>query len=148
MEVIILAIITMIISAFSKKKNAADGNGKSKPFMAKPLDQQSNKRMEDYAKEVFGDVQKQFSGRSQHPQAKPETNNRVKHVQDSDMSTRKQVNEIQQATSRPGRLSVHQPVGARKPKPIDKKSLVPSTKNELVQAIIFSEILAPPKSKR
>jgi hypothetical protein len=147
-EVIILAIITMIISAFSKKKNAGDGDGKSKPFMAKPLDQQSKKRMEDYAKEVFGDVQKQFSGRMQEPQAKPETNNRVKHVQDSDTSTRKQVNEIQQATSRPGRLSVHQPVGERKQKPIEKKSLVPSTKNELVQAIIFSEILAPPKSKR
>lgn len=54
MEVIILAIITMIISAFSKRKSAGDTDGKSKPFMSKPLDQQSMKKIEDYAKEVYG----------------------------------------------------------------------------------------------
>jgi len=147
-EVIILAIITMIISAFSKKKNAGDGDGKSKPFMAKPLDPQSIKKMEDYAKEVFGDVQKQFSERQPRTQMKPVIKKQVERVQETVTPSRKQVNEIQQATTRPGRLSAHQPAGVRKPKPIEKKSLVPSTKNELVQAIIFSEILAPPKSKR
>ena len=149
MEVIILAIITMIISAFSKKKNAGD-DGKSKPFMSKPLDQPSMKKIEDYAKEVYGDVRKQVSERSQRMQPKPELKNQVKQVQETLIPSRERVpvKEVQQATKRPGRLSAHKSTSVRPSKSIEKTSLVPSTKKELVQAIIFSEILAPPKSKR
>jgi len=146
-EVIIIAIITMIISAFSKKKNADDGNGKSKPFVSKPLDSQPLKRIEDYAKEVYVDVKERTTERQSRQTPPPsELKSQVKQVEETILPSR--VLKKENNFDRPGRLSVHQPVNRIKEKQIDKNSLVPNTKKELVQAIIFSEILAPPKSKR
>ncbi|WP_075618123.1 hypothetical protein [Paenisporosarcina indica] len=148
MEVILIAIITMIIGAFSKKKNADDANGKGKPFMSKPLDSQPLKKVEDYAREVFKDVQQRTSERQSHVQPKSELKSQMNQLEEKTLPSRVQLKEINTSPKRTGRLSVHQPADVEKEKTVDKKSLVPSTKQELVQAIIFSEILAPPKSKR
>jgi hypothetical protein len=143
-EVIILAIITMIISAFTKRKNAGDADGKSKPFMSKPLDQQSMKKIEDYAKEVYGKVQK----------ASDNTRGRALKEQVKDLKTDKVLNprveiaKAEQPQQRSGRLSVHQPTATLRNKKQSVPSLIPRTGNEVIQAIVFSEILGPPKSRR
>lgn len=148
MEVILIAIITMIIGAFSKKKNEGDDNRKSKPFTSKPIDSQPLKRIEDYTKEVFEDVQKRNSERQSGMQPKDEMKNQVKQESETNLASRAPQREDIQLPKRTGRLSVHQPAEVMQAKAIEKDSLVPSTNKELVQAIIFSEILAPPKSKR
>ena len=147
MEVIILAIITMVISAFSKRKSAGDANDKSKPFMSKPLNQKPMKKIEDYAKEVYGDVQKEISDRQTRSKPRPELKTQVKQVQKTLTPTKEQEIKVE-TPSRPGRLSLHQTTQVKQAQPIEKSSLVPSTEKELIQAIIFSEILASPKSKR
>ncbi|MFX3674425.1 MAG: hypothetical protein ACE3JQ_08260 [Paenisporosarcina sp.] len=143
MEIIILAIIGFIFNLLTKSKNTEN---KSKPFMQKPLNQQQpKKRMEDFAKEIYQDVQKQISTK--------QLNSRGKDI--DPMSRKKlegniktEISKAEQPLKRAGRLSVHNPVSSMAIKKPSAPSLIPKTGNELIQAIVFSEILAPPKSKR
>ena len=146
MEVIIFAIITFIISAIAKRKNPDDGGGKTKPFMPNQQNQQKMKKLEDYAKEIYGDVQKQISERqSPRTNSKPDVISQMEQVKN--LSTN-QPNDDHRAARRQGRLSTHQSADLVRNKSTDPINLVPTTENQLRQAIIFSEILAPPKSKR
>ena len=145
MEAIIFAIITLIISAFAKRKNANDEDGKTKPFMAKPLDQQPMRKIEDYAKEIVGDVQKQFTERQAQPKPKPA--HTVRKQAETIMLANEAVKETIKAPQSSGRLSAHQPTMKRL-KTEDDITIVPATEKDLLQAIIFSEILSPPKSRR
>ncbi|MET0786046.1 MAG: hypothetical protein ABWY25_05020, partial [Paenisporosarcina sp.] len=65
MEGIIFAIIMLVIGMITKGKNTEDTDGKTKPFMSKPLDQKSARRIEDYAREVFKEVQNQRSPKTE-----------------------------------------------------------------------------------
>ena len=146
-EVIIFAIITFIISAIAKRKNPDDGDGKTKPFMPNQQNQQKMKKLEDYAKEIYGDVQKQISERQvPRTNSKPDVISQMEQVKNS--PSIQQLKDDQRAARRPGRLSTHQSADAIRRESTDPKSLVPTTESQLRQAIIFSEILAPPKSKR
>ncbi|HSO58702.1 MAG TPA: hypothetical protein VLQ66_10820 [Paenisporosarcina sp.] len=147
MEVIIFAIITFIISAIAKRKNPNDDGGKTKPFMPNQQNQQKMKKLEDYAKEIYGDVQKQISERqSPRTNSKPDVISQMEQVKNS--PSIQQLKDDQRAARRPGRLSTHQSAVAVSRESTDPESLVPTTESQLRQAIIFSEILAPPKSKR
>lgn len=147
MEVIIFAIVAFIISALSKRKNPNDGGETTKPFLPGQQNKQSMKKLEDYAKEIYGDVQKQISERqSPRTNAKPDVISQMEQVKRSPSS--QQMKDDQRAARRPGRLSTHQSAGAIHRETTDPESLVPTTESQLRQAIIFSEILAPPKSKR
>lgn len=148
MEVLIFGLIAFIISAISKRNTPADGGGKTKPFMQKPVDQRSMKKIEDYAKEVFGDVQKQMGEKQSRTQVAPEVKKRSEPVR-TFSPVKGQVNDVQQrSANRPGRLSAHNATPLKRVTTPTPSSLVPKTENEILQAIIFSEILAPPKSKR
>lgn len=148
MEVLIFGLIAFIISAISKRNTPADGGGKTKPFMQKPVDQRSMKKIEDYAKEVFGDVQKQMTGKQSRTQEVPEVKKRSEQVRTKISPAQEQVKDIQKSPNRPGRLSTHNATSTKRLATPDPSTLVPKTENELLQAIVFSEILAPPKSKR
>lgn len=142
MEVIIIAIIGFIISAISKRKNPDDGGGKTKPFLPNQTNQRSTKKLEDFAKEIYGDVQKQISERQA-----PRTNTKPDVISQMELSDQPMTDD-QRAARRPGRLSAHQSDDFVRSKSTDPINLVPTTEDQLRQAIIFSEILAPPKSKR
>jgi hypothetical protein len=148
LEGIIFAIIMLVIGMISKGKNTEETDGKTKPFMSKPLNQKPAKRIEDYAKEVFKEVQNQRSPR-------PESNRQTKSMSQTIDRAKPITTEIQHAKrleDKPrkstGRLSVHQKTDPVRNTKKAAPSLVPRTGHELIQAIVFSEILAPPKSKR
>ena len=148
MEGIIFAIIMLVIGMITKSKNTEDTDGKTKPFMSKPLDQKSARRIEDYAKEVFQEVQKQRSpnresSRQSLPMSPPveRTNTTM-----SEINPTKVVEDTSRKST--GRLSVHQKTKTVRNQKIAAPSLLPKTGHEVIQAIVFSEILAPPKSKR
>jgi len=148
LEGIIFAIIMLVIGMITKGKNTEDTDGKTKPFMSKPLDQKSARRIEDYAKEVFQEVQKQRSpnresSRQSIPMSPPveRTNPTM-----SEINPTKVVEDSSRKST--GRLSVHQKTKPVRNQKIAAPSLLPKTGHEVIQAIVFSEILAPPKSKR
>lgn len=149
MEIIILGIIAFIFNLITKGKNP--NNNKNKPFMEKPLNQ-PKKKLEDYAREVYTDVQKQFSPVEEHTRGdRTEHRNERKPDKINNPSAEIGSAEIgrgEQSPKRPGRLSVHQTTASVAKKKVEKPTFIPKTGNELIQAIVFSEILAPPKSKR
>ncbi|EPD54387.1 hypothetical protein HMPREF1210_00373 [Paenisporosarcina sp. HGH0030] len=148
MEPIIFAIIAFIISAIFKRKNARDDGGKTKPFLPQSSNQQSMKKLEDYAKEIYGDVQKQISERQIQTAPKPEVIQQMKHVNETVLPVKEKEKTAPTSAARPRRLSLHQSKEVIRTTSSDSISLVPSSEKELLQAIVFSEILAPPKSKR
>lgn len=146
MEVIIIAIIGFIISAISKSKKANDGDGKTKPFMSGQQNQQAKRKLEDYAKEIYGDVQKQISHRQSQTRSKPDVISQMEQVKN--LPSDQPLKDDHRVARRPGRLSTHQSSDTVDRKSTELSSLVPTTQSQMRQAIIFSEILAPPKSKR
>jgi len=153
-EIIILAIVAIIFNLITKGKNP--NNNKNKPFMEKPLNQ-PKKKLEDYAREAYTDVQKQFSpieeptrgDRTGHRnERKPDKINRPRAEIGSAEIGSAEIGRGEHSPKRPGRLSVHKATVSEAKKKVEKPTLIPNTRNELIQAIVFSEILAPPKSKR
>lgn len=148
MEGIIFAIIMLVIGMITKGKNTEDTDGKTKPFMSKPLDQKSARRIEDYAKEVFQEVQKQRSPNRESSRQSLPMSPPVERTQPamSEINPTKVVEDTSRKST--GRLSVHQKTKTVRNQKIAAPSLLPKTGHEVIQAIVFSEILAPPKSKR
>ena len=142
MELIILAVIGLIFNLVTKGKG---GDNKSKPFMERPLNQQPKKRIEDYAKEVYKDVQKQIAEKQTIPRGKAVGTSSERKLE---KMARAEISKVEEAPKRTGRLSVHNPTAEVREKKASTPSLLPKTGNDLIQAIVFSEILAPPKSKR
>ena len=142
MELIILAVIGLIFNLVTKGKG---GDNKSKPFMERPLNQQPKKRIEDYAKEVYQDVQKQIAEKQTNPRGKVVDTTSERKLE---KMARAEISKVEEAPKRSGRLSVHNPTAVVREKKASTHSLLPKTGNDLIQAIVFSEILAPPKSKR
>ena len=142
MEIIILAVIAFIFNLVTKGKG---GDNKSKPFMERPLNQQPKKRIEDYAKEVYQDVQKQIAEKQTNPRGKVVDTMSERKLE---KMARAEISKVEEAPKRSGRLSVHNPTAVVREKKASTHSLLPKTGNDLIQAIVFSEILAPPKSKR
>jgi flagellar motor protein MotB len=147
-EPIIFAIIAFVISAIFKRKNASDDGGQTKPFLPQSPNQQSMKKLEDYAKEIYGDVQKQISERQTRTATKPEVIQQMKQVKETVLPVKEKAKTAPTSAARPGRLSLHQSNEGIRTTTSDSISLVPSSEKELLQAIVFSEILAAPKSKR
>lgn len=153
MEIIILMVIAFIFNLITKGKNP--NNNKNKPFMEKPLNQ-PKKKMEDYAREVYTDVQKQFSPIENHTRGE-KREHRNERKPDKINNPRAEIGSAEigsveigraEKRQRPGRLSVHQTNASVAEKKAVTPTFIPQTGNELIQAIVFSEILAPPKSKR
>lgn len=145
MEQLIIFIIIGIVSAlFGKKKT--DQKNAPKPVQKappqKPFAENPFKNLGELAKEFKQEQQAEIERRTIVPKPEPVQPVKVEKVQ-------REVHRDQGAPRSSGRLSVHQgnkpTLHATKPA---MASVLPETKDELVRAIVLSEILAPPKSKR
>ncbi|MDI2588163.1 hypothetical protein OR571_13815 [Psychrobacillus sp. NEAU-3TGS] len=145
MESIIIFIIIGIISALFGKKKPEPKNApkpvkkysQQKPFVENPF-----KNLGELAKEFKQEQQAKIERRPTDSKPEPVKPMTVEKVQ-------REVSRDQGAQRSSGRLSVHQgnrPV-VNTAKPV-MASVLPETKDELIRAIVLSEILAPPKSKR
>lgn len=145
MESLIIFIIIGIISALFGKKKPEQKNAPKpvkKVSPQKPFAENPFKNLGELAKEFKQEQQAGLERRTTAPKPEPVRPVKVERVQ-------REVNRDQGAPRSSGRLSVHQ---ENKPalhvtKPAIARVL-PDTKDELVRAIVLSEILAPPKSKR
>ncbi|RLQ92066.1 hypothetical protein [Planomicrobium sp. Y74] len=155
MEPLIVALILMAVSAFfgGKKK---EGGGGSSP--KRSSDNQPNtrgraqggfKRMEDYAREMYGEFQTQMN---------PETDKKEQVKEVAREVVQRSTNRRPERRATPveakeigGRLSAHQspPVRpVRKAVSEENRSPFPLTQNEAQKAIILAEVFMPPKAKR
>lgn len=146
MEGLIMALVIMAIGAFfnNKKSDGAETPDKKRRAPAN-TGQRTLKRVEDYAREKYEELQTQMK---EHPEQTKRVMDRVDQAK-----AKLPQREIQQAVKpmvSSGRLSAHKaPEELRKTrKSEDLSDLFPLEAKDLQKAIIFSEILLPPKSKR
>lgn len=142
MEGLIPIIIVALMSFLFKGKKEAD-NTADKPVKSTPV----RKPVSENPFKDLGDFAKQFTGeRQQEMKPKPPV---VKEVPVKVEKIERELKRDQGSARSTGRLSTHQQkapivqVSAQ-----EVSSLIPSTQDELIKGIIFSEILGPPKSKR
>lgn len=153
MEPVIFALIIMAISAFFSNKKK--GEEKSSPRGAAGSGQRTVgrgqggfKRMEDYAKEIYGEFQSQMNPETDK---KEQVKEAAKKVVERHTKTRPDREKTAVAAKEiGGRLSAHQkPVSPVREKPADKSNNpFPLTQSEAQRAIILAEVFMPPKAKR
>ena len=141
MEAFIPIIIAALVSFFFKNNKEPDKKTVEKPVNKTPM----RKTVSENPFKELGDFAKQFtSERQQEMKIKPPIVKEVPVVE----RTEREVKRDQGVARSSGRLSTHQKnVPAAVSTPV-AESLIPSNQDDLIKGIIFSEILAPPKSKR
>ncbi|MER2169068.1 MAG: hypothetical protein ABS938_00375 [Psychrobacillus psychrodurans] len=151
MEGLIIPLIIIILSSlFGRKKQEEKPAPKPEPRniqkapQQKPVNPNPFKSLGDLAKEFQQEHQPTRSERQQSPLKQAAQSAAPLVVE----KVGREIGRDQGVPRSTGRLSVHQV----RPTNIAKKSVVqdimPDTKEELMRAIVLSEILAPPKSKR
>jgi hypothetical protein len=153
-QLIIFAILAILGSLFSgKDKKKAPRQGQPKPFTAgqdSPV-----KKLKEMSKEMVQEMQKELQKGADEPPSRqtPPIAAPRKPATAELITVNEGPVEVQKKQERPstdrhrGRLSAHG--GTRKVSvEVDKDDLVPKTSEDFLKGIVFSEILAPPKSKR
>lgn len=142
MEAFIPIIIALLFSVFFNKKKEPDKKAVEKPVNSAP----SRKTVSENPFKELGDFAKQFTNeRQQEKKTKPPVVREVPVVEKME----REVKRNQGVARTSGRLSTHQESAPLRPETTPVvNSMLPSSEDELIRAIIFSEILAPPKSKR
>lgn len=141
MEAFIPIIIALLFSVFFNKKKEPDKKTVEKPVNSTP----SRKTVSENPFKELGDFAKQFTNeRQQEKKTKPPVVREVPVVEKME----REVKRNQGVARTSGRLSTHQESAPLLPETTPVNSMLPSSEDELIRAIIFSEILAPPKSKR
>lgn len=160
MEPLIFGLIVMAISAFFKnKKGEEDDEGQVKKTRSQPVvdkrgrqvsetrqsGQRTFKQVEDYAKEIYGELQTQMK---ENPE---QTKKAMKRVEQAvDQTPLRDARKSLESRIPEGRLSAHQkqvaPVARQAAR--DSEDLFPLDSNDIQRGIILAEILMPPKSKR
>lgn len=116
-------------------------NVKEKPKQNRPTTTAAEnpfKNLGDFAKDFMDDQRRQME--KQPPV-----------IESAPLPSKKEAKEVQEpkkVTSRPGRLSVHNDPKKEVVRVERDRELIPTSKEELIRAVVFSEILAPPKSRR
>lgn len=163
MEALIFGLVIMAISAFfgkDKKKSADDSPARPVSTSASTRadsrsGQKTFKRVEDYAKEIYGELQSQ---KTQRPERVEQAKKKLEQAVDrmpleetrQEMSKRMALEEkskdlhgrISSSVSKPMR---NQPVSKVEK---DQDVLLPLSDEDVRRGIIMAEILLPPKSKR
>ena len=153
MEPLIFALIIMAISAFftNKKKNeegSSPGGPAGKQQTPAGRNQGGFKRMEDYAKEIYGEFQSQMNTETDK---KEQVKEKAKEVVERHTKSRPGREAAPVAANQlGGRLSAHQ----KSPRTVSEKPVeqsnnpFPLSQSEAQRAIILAEVFMPPKAKR
>ncbi|RHW38577.1 hypothetical protein D1B33_06790 [Lysinibacillus yapensis] len=158
MEGIIMMVVLFIISSIinsTKKKNEHQktmppfNNQPSKQTFDVPGERQKKngpRSLEDFANEVFQQLNgKSLKSSDSRVSSEQETEKEVETIP-SKSTERASLNENRSTARLGGRINSNAENDHMKLNDID--SLIPANRRALVQAVITSEILAPPKAKR
>ena len=164
MEALIFGLVIMAISAFfSKSKKDSADDSPARPVSTPKSTGRDNrsgqrtfKRVEDYAKEIYGELQNQKNqqpGRAEQAKKKVEEAVKQAPVRQARKEVKRRVSsrnapsEIQDLISASeSQVLQNEPAVSRAVKSNDE--LLPLSDEDVRRGIIMAEILMPPKSKR
>ena len=159
MEGLIIAIILGIITSLVNKGKKEDTKKSTKPMPpfssqpaprqqkeVRPAQQQSRpKSLEDFANEVFGQLNEKTKPVVQKVESVP-PKQEEKPIERQTQPVVEQNSRSHSSNS--NRSLTERPIVQKLKQQSEALHVVPSNKRELMQAIVMSEILGPPKSKR
>ncbi|HSJ38105.1 MAG TPA: hypothetical protein VK945_07805 [Planococcus sp. (in: firmicutes)] len=156
MEPLIFALVIMAISAFfsnkkKKEQGSSPGGPADKQQSPTGRSQGGFKRMEDYAKEIYGEFQAQMNTETDKKEQVKEAAREVVGRHSQSRPGREAASAASAAAAQAGgRLSAHQKPSrpAREKRVEQSKSLFPLSQSEAQKGIILAEVFMPPKSKR
>lgn len=143
--IIILGIISSIFGKLSDKEQKSMppfGGGKPVKTLPKERNKQKDYSLEDFTKEIF----QQFTNEPEQ-KSKPSTININQNIvtEQKDEPIYTELNTLSPSLHSDEK---EKPKSHDKSKQVEMPNFVPDTKDALIQAIVTSEILGPPLSKR
>lgn len=155
MEGIIMMVIVFIVSSLLGKGKEQQQKKESKqmpPFSSQPAprkqeverrtEQKRPKTLEDFANEVFGQLNEKVKPVSQRVEREL-----PKQVEKPVEAAPAIVEPVTEKINNPRSLK-ERPIVAMAKKEAEAFQVVPSNKRDLMQAIIMTEVLGPPKARR
>lgn len=149
MEGLIPFVIMLILGALfnsGKKKVSEEKKQPTKPFTAEKTEHDNPiKKLKEMSREIYKEIQQEFEV-EEKPASQPVKKRREvavevkvdEPIRQPRVKTRVAITEERQRNEN----------AAKQKQPTVSKQLVPTTSDEIMKGIIFSEIIGPPKSKR
>lgn len=132
----------------SKKKQQPNERKEPKPFTAGQKEQDNPiKKLKEMSRDLYKEIQKEFETEQQQAKPQPQRTMPKKDVVKKVEVKKKEEGtpHVTLAEKRKTKEAVQRKVPIKQKK---KKALVPTSSDDMMKGIIFSEIIGPPKSKR
>lgn len=154
METIILIVISFIVSTLFKKNKNSEQPAKKRVQEVKPFTERPFNGLEDLAKAFFEEKKEGMDRKPPLVNKAPVVTQKMERKSERTVErhskeiVERDIKRDQGVPRSTGRLSVYQAEKPRQSVEPMLNSILPDTKEELMRAIVLSEILALPKSKR
>lgn len=148
MEGLIPFVIMLILGALfnsGKKKVSEEKKQPTKPFTAEKTEQDNPiKKLKEMSREIYKEIQQEFEVEEKRSSQPVKQRREVAVEVKVDEPVREPRVKARVAITEGRQRNEH----TKKKQQASKKQLVPTTSDEIMKGIIFSEIIGPPKSKR
>ena len=152
--IIVMIIIFVVSSLLGKGKEQQKKESKQMPpFSSQPAprkqeveqrtEQRRPKSLEDFANEVFGQLNEKAK-----PVAQQVTRELPKQVEKPVIEAKRVITETRSENPNNARSLKERPIVAMAKKEAEAFQVVPTSQRDLMQAVIMTEVLGPPKSRR
>lgn len=155
MEGLIIMIIIFVVSSLlgkGKEQQKKESN-QMPPFSSQPAprkqeveqrtEQRRPKSLEDFANEVFGQLNEKAK-----PVAQQMTQELPKQVEKPVIEAKRVITDARIDNPNSARSLKERPIVALAKKEAEAFQVVPTSQRDLMQAVIMTEVLGPPKSRR
>ncbi|MCM3710851.1 hypothetical protein [Sporosarcina luteola] len=162
-SLIILAVMGLISMLFKGKKSGEAPKTQTKPPTTQTGTPDPMRKLKEMTQEMYKDIQREFQTEIDEPPSRqspdrkpaqtvsipplPKVTERGDRTRDIQVHTDKRHDRESKREPHRGRLSVHQGSLVSK-EPVEHHEMIPTSEQDLIKGIIFSEILGPPKSKQ
>lgn len=164
-SLIILVVMGIISMLFKGKKTGEEPKTQTKQSTTQSGAPDPMRKLKEMTQEMYKEIQREYQTEMNEPPSRQSSENkpvpapavslpsRAKEVEQRDNANEFPIRvdkRLERSTKREphrGRLSVHQGSMISK-EPVEYHEMVPTSEQDLIKGIIFSEILGPPKSKQ
>ncbi|MDS9471026.1 hypothetical protein [Sporosarcina pasteurii] len=153
MESLIPFIIMLLLgSLFSGKKKSSEEDRRSKPFTPESKEQDNPiKKLKEMSKDIYKEIQQEMEQETKkvehRPVAIPGESLRKVEEQRAEVQKQKTISS-DSGRRREARRDKVKRQSKNKQTNVENRDLVPSSSDDIMKGIIFSEIIGPPKSRR
>lgn len=162
-SLIILAVMGLISMIFKGKKPEEASKTQKKQPNPQSASSDPMRKLKEMTQEMYKEIQREFQTELDEPPSRQSSERKpspvvplpskvkeaesIKRVKEAPVHTEKKYDRTSKREPHRGRLSAHQGSLISK-EPVKHTEMIPTSEQDLIKGIIFSEILGPPKAKQ